>query len=254
MTDSIESFLFEIPEPSLNSPAALIDYFLYFLTIIKKEESVTPSQIEGCFEEARITKYSNTSAYLGRHSRRGGSGKFIKTKFGYQLSRTAQIEIQKTLRTGPEKLETSHLLRELLSKVTNSNEKDFLKEVIDCYEIGARRASITMMWILTLSHLFSYVLKHKQTEFNLVLSANTDKRVKITSVSITDDFSDIPESKFIEFLRSAKIISGDIRKILDTKLGIRNTSAHPSAIVISQIKATDFIIDLVENVISKYEI
>ncbi|WP_348246147.1 hypothetical protein, partial [Salmonella enterica] len=64
--------------------------------------------------------------------------------------------------------------------------------------------------------------------------------------------SDIPEGKFIEFLRSASIVSGDVRKILDQKLGIRNTAAHPSTVKIAQSRANDFFDDLIENVYRKY--
>ena len=88
--------------------------------------------------------------------------------------------------------------------------------------------------------------------FNKVLSVNKDKRVKITKITKRDDFEEIPEGKFIEFLRSSRVISNDVRKILDAKLGVRNTFAHPSAVSLSEVKATDFIIDLVENVILKY--
>jgi hypothetical protein len=87
-----------------------------------------------------------------------------------------------------------------------------------------------------------------------VLAASTDKRVKISAVVNKDDFGDIPEGKLIEFCRSAKIISNDVRKILDTKLGIRNTCAHPSGVQILEAKAVDFIDDLVNNVILKYAI
>jgi hypothetical protein len=45
-----------------------------------------------------------------------------------------------------------------------------------------------------------------------------------------------------------------LRKILDEKLGIRNTSAHPSAVTIKPSKVVEFIDDLVENVIRKYVI
>lgn len=41
-------------------------------------------------------------------------------------------------------------------------------------------------------------------------------------------------------------------KLLDNRLGIRNSAAHPSSVVISEVKTTDFIIDLVENVVAKY--
>ena len=105
-----------------------------------------------------------------------------------------------------------------------------------------------------MDHLFRYVLKKKLCEFNAALAKNTDKRVKITKISNCDDFGEIPESKFIEFCRSAKVISNDVRKILDQKLGIRNSSAHPSGVQIHRSKVIDFVEDLVSNVVLKYSI
>jgi len=43
-----------------------------------------------------------------------------------------------------------------------------------------------------------------------------------------------------------------VRKILDTKLGIRNSYAHPSTVKLPKSKALEFIEDLVNNVILKY--
>lgn len=62
----------------------------------------------------------------------------------------------------------------------------------------------------------------------------------------------LKESKFIEICRSANVISNEVRKILDEKLGIRNTCAHPNSIVISESKSTSFIEDLIENVMLKF--
>lgn len=101
---------------------------------------------------------------------------------------------------------------------------------------------------------FHYIFARHLPAFNKVLAANTDKRIKISAVSVQDDFAEIPEGKFIEFCRAAKIISNDVRKILDAKLGIRNTCAHPSGVTISEAKAIDVIDDLVKNVILKYPI
>lgn len=256
MQNELESYLLQIPELESRAPAELIDYFLYFMTVIYGKESAQPADVEACFNLTKINKYSNISAYLARHSKpvKGSKPKFIKNKFGYHLERNSQLGIQKTLHTGPARIETSHLLRALLSKLSKTEEKSFLQEAIDCYEIGARRASIVMVWILTMHHLYEYTLTNHLTSFNNVLSKNTDKRIKIIKVTNIDDFTEIPENKFIEFLRSAKIITNDIRKILDTKLGIRNSSAHPSSVTISEVKATDFVIDLAENVINKYKI
>lgn len=255
MNDQLEAFLSQVPNLAEQPSSSLIDYFVYFLTIMSDEDHATPIDVEHCFEDARLQKYSNISTYLSRNAKRakGKTTKFVKVKGGYRLERNRELEIQKALHISPAKKETSHLLRGLLLKLANTQEKLFLQEAIDCYEIGARRATITLVWILTVHHLYQYIFKNHLTAFNVALSNNKDKRIKITSVKKVDDFSEIPESKFIELTRTAQIISNDVRKILDAKLGIRNSSAHPSAISISEVKATDFVMDLVDNVILKYE-
>ncbi|RMA41617.1 hypothetical protein D9R08_14875 [Rhodophyticola porphyridii] len=139
-------------------------------------------------------------------------------------------------------------------KLPDGSAKLFLAETLDCFEAGANRATIVMAWILAVNHLFDYILKHKHVEFNAVLAKNTDKRVKVTTIKQRDDFSDIPEGKFIEFCRSAGVVSNDVRKILDQKLGTRNTSAHPSGVKITRSKVIDFVEDLVENVVLKYKL
>jgi hypothetical protein len=254
MNEALASFLLQVPDLDTQQPAAILEYFVYFLTVIQKEDAATPAGIERCFELSRLQKYSNISAYLSRHSKRGAGThpKFIKVKGGYHLERNRELELQKTLNTGPARQETSHLLRGLLTKLSSAQEKSFLQEAIDCYEIGARRAAITLVWILTVHHLAEYILKHEAAAFNATLAKNTDKRIRITSAKKIDDFSEIPESKLIELARAAQIISNDVRKILDAKLGIRNSSAHPSGVTISEVKATDFVMDLVENVLIKY--
>lgn len=256
MYEKIESFILQIPDLENQSPANLIDYFVYYLTIIENRNEVQASDIEICFNLSRLKKYSNISSYLLQNSKakRGKKSKYIKTQYGYQLERSHQLDIQKVLHTGPAKIETSHLLRGLLSKLTNKKEQSFLQEAIDCYEIGARRAAIVLVWLLTIYHLYEYVFKKELSSFNSALSKDKDKRIKVVRIIKMDDFTDIPEGKFIEIARSAKIISNDVHKILDTKLGIRNSYAHPSTVTISEVKTTDFIIDLVENVIMKFEI
>jgi hypothetical protein len=252
VNDQLEFFALSIPDLPARSAAELITYFVYFLTVVQEEDGATPAGVSRCFALLRIPAYSNVSAYLSKYAKRGKAQKFLRGESGYALSRDSQLALQKALHTGPAKQETSLLLRGLLTKVVDSSERAFLQEAIDCYEIGARRAAVVMTWQMAIYHLCAYVLAKELHAFNAVLASNTDKRVKVISVSKIDDFSDIPEVKLIEFLRSAKVISNDVRKILDNRLGIRNSAAHPSSVVISEVKTTDFIIDLVENVVAKY--
>jgi hypothetical protein len=157
---------------------------------------------------------------------------------------------------GAEKItaQTSATLRGLEYKMPDGAPKDFLKETIDCFESGANRATIIMAWILAMSSMFSYILNNKLPDFNAALAQNTDKSIKVKTITQRDDFAEIKESKFIELCRIAKIISNDVRKILDQKLDIRNSCAHPSGIKINKTKVIDFVEDLVDNVVLKYPV
>lgn len=250
MKAELESFALQIPDMASKKPSELISYFAYFLTVVQEETVVTGVGVSRCFELLRLPTYSNVNTFLSRNTGRGSSHMFVKVKGGYQLSRSAQLDVQKTLHTGPAKLETSLLLRALLPKVVEQQEREFLMEAIDCYEIGARRSAIVMTWLLTLSHLQKHVLDKHLTAFNAALAA--DKGVKLNAIIQMDDFGEIKEGKLVELMRAAKVISNDVRKILDVKLGIRNSAAHPSVVTIAEVKATEFIIDLVENVVLKY--
>lgn len=256
MREELNAFLAQIPDWQNMSASGLINYFVYFLTVVRELEAATASQVSECFTLVRIKQYSNIPAYLSRNSvrKKGKRPLFIKTSTGYQLERIHEQELGKTLQTGPARTEATQALSGLLTQLVYRDEKVFLQEAIDCYSIDARRAAIVMVWILTVHHLYKYILKHKLSEFNTALTKVKDKRVKIHKVTCVDDFSEIPESIFIQVARTSKVISNDVRKILDVKLGIRNSYAHPSAVLISQVKTTDFIIDLTQNVILKYKI
>jgi hypothetical protein len=254
MKEQLDAFLVQVPDLASKTPASLIEVFVYFLTVIQGQNACAPSEVEECFRVSRLPRYSNVPAYLSNNSvaKKGKKPVFVRSGARYELERNRQLQLEKTLQTGPARVETSHLLRGLVAKLSTQEERDFLQEAIDCYEIGAKRAAIVMVWILTMHHLFRHIFAHGLAAFNAELAKVKDKRVKVSVVTKLDDFSDIPEGIFIELTRAAGIISNDVRKILDTKLGIRNTSAHPSGVKISEVKATEFITDLVENVILKY--
>jgi hypothetical protein len=254
--DEVETFLARIPDADSLSGSALIDYFVFFLTVIRGAATIGPSSVERCFDVVHLHP-PVARVYMARHAERGRGKrpKFVRDAAGYKLERSRRSEIeQQLLPVGPGRVETSQTLRELLPQVRIETERNFLQEAIDCYEVGAYRAAIVMGWLLALDHLFEFVLRHKLAEFNLALAKNTDKRVRVTAVRAKDDFSEMPESKFIEFCRSAGIINNDVRKVLDTKLGIRNSVAHPSAIAVSQVRATEFLDDLVQNVVLRFSI
>ncbi len=253
MSDSANRFYNSISGASDLSQFALIEMFVYYLTVELGKELATAKEINACFETCDLSPPANTSARLSAGAKKKPPT-YIKMSNGYKLHRHARENAAKQLGAETIITETSSMLRALEGKVTNSNTKDFLSEALNCFEVGANRGTIILTWLLVVDHLQSYILKHKLSEFNAVLAANTDKRIKIKAVNCIDDFNDIPEGKFIEFCRIAKIISNDVRKILDQKLQTRNSSAHPSGVVIGKAKVIDFVEDLVTNILLKYKI
>lgn len=230
----------------------LVSYFVYFLTVELGEGVATTKSVDECFQACDLPRPKNVSAALSKGL--GGAQKFVKVDGGYRLHRNHRDELAKRLKHIRNDSQTSRELRKLELQFPAGTEKAFLTEAIDCFEAGANRATIVMSWILTLDHLYDFVLQHHISEFNAELAKVTDKRVKVQQIRSRDDFTEIPENKFIELLRAAGIISNDVRKILDEKLGTRNSSAHPSSIAIKPSKVVEFVDDLIENIVLKYRV
>jgi hypothetical protein len=98
--------------------------------------------------------------------------------------------------------------------------------------------------------MYEYVFNNKLVEFNNAIAATGNRR--LSSIRQLEDFSELKEVKFIELMKSAGIITADVRKILDEKLGIRNSAGHPSKVHLKESKAIEFGHDLLDNVILKF--
>ena len=253
MVDSVEDYYLGIENNATLSDRQLIGLFGHFLQIRKKVTAFTPQDIDACFLACHLQKPSWTRVYLNGFSKKG-KDKFIKKDGGYALTHQSQIEAKKLLGDETSRTQTSSILSELSGKVIDETEKAFLDEAILCFKARAHRATIVMVWVLTIDHLYRYVLSSKAPEFNAALAKLTDKKLQSLVVRNRDDLTELKESKFIELLKSAQIIDKDVRKILDEKLGTRNSAAHPSSTTFSARKTEEFVEDLITNVILKHPI
>ncbi|MDF2116685.1 hypothetical protein PY365_13945 [Roseiarcaceae bacterium H3SJ34-1] len=226
----------------------LVSFFVYFLTENQNEDAATAGMIEKCFHDCNLTPPGRISQYLSEGISRK---EYVKHYKGYRLQRHYLEKLATRLNATKPKIQSYPELRKLEARVTGLK-KAFLSETIDCFEAGANRATIIMCWILALDHLCEHIFAKHLSTFNAELAKVTDKRVKASQIRTRDDFSDIPENKLIELMRSSGVISNDVRKILDEKLSVRNSCAHPSGIVVKPSRVIDFVDDLIENVVLKY--
>jgi hypothetical protein len=238
--------------------------FAYFLRQHENVFEFTPADIRRCFQQAALKIPSDLSELLRGLSRGRNSPLMTGTRRGtYALALPGMNEVETYLGTKarPE-AEVDALLKSaipylerVIAKLSNGNQRKFLVEAIACLGVDAKRATVIMTWACTVSHLYEHILANKLRldAFNAALGRRSDKFAKL-AIGTYDDFGDIPESIFIEVCRSARLVSNDVRKILDEKLGVRNTCAHPSGVEIHKTKVINFIEDLVDNVLTKYTI
>lgn len=251
---TFETFLASIPGIARMDRNELARYFVYYLTAPDVSQHAKPAQVALCFREAEMEPYDDVRFYLNRASqkKKGAKPLLTRSKSGYRLERSERERIEASLSGVSHKRQTETALRSLIGQLATTSERQFLDEAVKCYEVEAFRAAIILTWLLTIDHLYEFIVAKHIASFNIELSKIKDKRVKVSAITAKDDFSDIPEGKFIEISRASGIISNDVRKILDQKLGIRNSYAHPSSLTLSPVKASEFIQDLVENVLLKY--
>jgi len=246
------------------SRKSLVLLFAYYLRQYEGIIEFTAKDIRKYFVQAPLKPPSDLANLLRQMSKGRNSPLMKARKSGaFALAMPGLIEVDAYLsaKEQPEIEVDSFLktaipyLKKAVSKVSDVNQKEFLAESIACLGVDAKRATIIMTWAAIVAHLYDFILNDRTrvANFNAALHRRSDKHNKVV-INKYDDFADIPESIFIEVCRSASIISNDIRKILDEKLGIRNTCAHPSGIKVHKTKVVNFVEDLIDNVVVKYRI
>lgn len=182
MTTAVNRFYNSVEHGASESQAALVELFVYFLTVELGQEVATPKQVADCFAACDLVVPGNVSARLSE-GLKGRPPRYIKASGGYKLQRHMREALSRKLGAEQVTAQTSATLRTLEHKLPVGADKDFLKEAIDCFEAGANRATIVMAWILAMDHLFAYILTHKLAEFNAALAQNTNKSVKVKVIT-----------------------------------------------------------------------
>ncbi|HVJ33778.1 MAG TPA: hypothetical protein VND94_11725 [Terriglobia bacterium] len=229
----------------------LADFFVYHITIELKNEAAKVQGVRACYEACDLFAPSWLASHFS-NVLKSVPRRFVKTSVGYRLENRRREQIADLIGEVSNDKQESHHLNRLEKLIPVGPKRDFLNETVNCYGIGANRAAIVMCWNLALHHLQEYVLAHDLAAFNKALALNTDKRVKISQVTKRDDFTEMPEGKFLEFCRTARIMTSGMFKKMEHRLDERNSAAHPSGVVIPRSLTESYIEDLVENVVLKF--
>ncbi|MFP5261013.1 MAG: hypothetical protein ACLGJB_03805 [Blastocatellia bacterium] len=230
-----------------------IRFFAWFLHSKRNKERFSPADIRACYEELSLNKPSDVNPYLSQMTARKPP-EMVKDKRGYALEKRLRDKLESKYGQRAATVVVDKMLLDLPNQVPNLVERTFLDETIRCYRAEAFRATIVMAWNLAYHHLCDFILKNHLAAFNaqwpLTLPGH-HKDSKIKAIATHDDFAVLKESQMIQVCRSANIITNDLRKVLDEKLGRRNSAAHPSSVSFSPHTAEECVIDLITNVVLK---
>jgi hypothetical protein len=235
------------------SHADQIRFFAWFIHRRRGREAFSAGDIAKCFDDLALQKPSSISPFLLQMSE-GRTKLMLRGRDGYRLERAQLEKLDSRYGTRSITIQVTKLLEELPAKVPDIDEREFLKEALICYRHGAFRAAIVMSWNLAFDHLLHFVLKHHLSDFNNQWPKNfprQNQKARVQQIATRDDFSELKESEVLTICKGAAIITPDLYKILDEKLGKRNSAAHPSTVTIGQIQAEGVIDDLVNNVVLK---
>jgi hypothetical protein len=177
----------------------------------------------------------------------------IKSGGGWILEHRVRAALDEKLAGRPATAYVSRLLAELPARVPQEVEQVFLDEAIRCFRAKAFRAAIVMTWNLTFDHLCHYIVLHNHLQaFNDQLRKQFEKafeKGKLQDIAVRADFTELQEADILVVCRAAKILHGNVFKILEASLLTRNIAAHPSPEVFREGTAEEYIRNLVENVV-----
>lgn len=223
----------------------------WFLHEIRRLDRFQPKDISDFFGSLQLTP-PNVHVNIKRlHERRPKA--LLWDKRGYYMEGNCRRNLSDQLKAKVDLVThvTSQSLRDISAKISEQSQRTFLAETINCYRVGAFRATIIMAWNLAFDHFQNWLSQENSrlTAFNGSLQIKYPK--KNLSISRTDDFGQLKEFEIIEVAQHASMISKNVADIMKEKLKRRNAAAHPSGVVFTQAQADDTITDLVHNVIAR---
>jgi hypothetical protein len=220
-----------------------IRVFAWLQHFLLKKSRFTTADITACYG-ALSFKPSNTSQYLiGLENK-----ELLKDKNGYYGEGNFLAKDNEEYGTHGITLTIRQQVKDLMHKVPDIAEHDFMTEAEICLHDNAGRATIVMVWCVGFYHLCQFIMKHHLVAFNAAFPKQypglyRDAKVKV--MTNYDDFSTLKEFVVIE----ENIINQNVAEMLFEKLKKRNAAAHPSTVHIGQLQAENFIDESVNNVV-----
>jgi len=246
--DDLKAFIAGISGFQNKGHADMVRMFAWLQHFLRKKTRFSTGDVNWCYTHLSL-KPANTSQYLIDMEKRG---ELLKDNGGYHCEGKFLAKYNDLYGTHTITLNIRQKVKDLINAVPDVAEKDFMKEAEICLLHDAGRATIIMVWNVAFYHLCQFILKHHLATFNAGFQKHFNKlwqQAKVQTMMSYDDFSALKESVVIDICKRENIINQNVAKILEKRLGDRNSAAHPSTIHVGQLQAEALIEDVVDNVV-----
>lgn len=142
---NITDFINVIPDFLKKTSSEQIDFIVYYLLVIKKQEGVKAKDVELVFKDLYIPAYSNIGAYLNKFAKKGKNQKFIKEASNFLIERSRKEEIDIIANNKPLPKPTNSLYPQILLNNTRGYLSKIGEQASICYDIGLYDACLVML-------------------------------------------------------------------------------------------------------------
>jgi hypothetical protein len=246
----LDEFLTLVPDFGSLSDTEQVKHFAWFVYRHRGKAVFDTAVIRACYVEVGIQEPKVSREISRLYDRK----QILKVDGGYRLERSERETLDKKYGDHQSTIVVKQLLLDLPGKVSDANEKTFLREAIDCYKVKAYRAATVMSWNLAYDHLLTWIVAKPErlTDFNGGIDARLGaKRAGTVRITKRDNFEDLTEREVLDIAAKTDLIADNMKKVLVRGLDDRNLAAHPSGIEIDQPNADSTIYSLVTNVVLK---
>lgn len=247
MRSELETFIASVPDFDSISAGAQNDYLAYYILKIEGADIFSARGINKLRSDLHLPPY-RTSQSLSEGSKPGRKQKYLRKPLGYGLVRPLLTKFDSELGNRPTSIIVSTELRTLISALPSGHQRNYLTEVIGCFEAKQFRGAIILAWCLAYDILKTWIFKNKLSEMNNSMSS---WKTPIT-LSKFEDMEELTERKIIDTAKVAGIIGKEKHKILVSLLDKRNSFAHPTGRTISPAITESFIEEIVGEIVKVY--
>lgn len=221
---------------------------LFFKERYENIAALTVAEIGVGLRSARVPNSSkvNVSDVLNK------CGSFVNRtvqdgKAVWAITESGKSHVRSLLKLPSASAEIEHdvaTLTATISKVGDTDIRDYLAEGLKCLQVDALRATVVFIWVAAIRTVHLNILKHKVADINNAIVKHDPKAHTVTKI---DDFSYVKDKISLLAAKELGDLDKSQREILEEALNLRNKYGHPTKYTPGIKKVSGFIEDIVST-------